>query len=112
MNLCNNHFHKNAEHAGGKFTQYVGNGDGQRYQGGYLYSGKLTAQQLQPVSKNVCPSKLGGLQSGDTIEVHYVHSSAQIKPGATLGACLNGSINPPNYEWKLKSMPWLTMITH
>ncbi|MBA6294716.1 delta-class carbonic anhydrase [Colwellia sp. MB02u-9] len=95
MNLCNIHFHKNAEHTGGQFTQYAGNGDGQGYQSGYLYSGKLTAQQLQPVSKNVCPSKHGGLQSGDTIEVHYVHSSAQIKPGATLGACLSESIKNP-----------------
>jgi hypothetical protein len=28
MNLCNIHFHKNAEHKGGEFTQYAGNGDG------------------------------------------------------------------------------------
>ena len=28
MNLCNIHFHKNAEHAGGEFTTFAGNGDG------------------------------------------------------------------------------------
>jgi hypothetical protein len=28
MNLCNIHFHKNAEHKGGEFTQHAGNGDG------------------------------------------------------------------------------------
>ena len=43
----------------------------------------------------VCPSKHGGLQSGDTIEVHYVYSSARIKPGPTLGACLHDAIGNP-----------------
>ena len=28
MNLCNIRFHKNAEHKGGEFTKYAGNGDG------------------------------------------------------------------------------------
>ena len=28
MNLCNIHFHENAEHKGGEFTKYAGNGDG------------------------------------------------------------------------------------
>ena len=28
MNLCNIHFHKNAEHKGGEFTTYAGAGDG------------------------------------------------------------------------------------
>ncbi len=95
MNLCNIHFHKNAEHAGGEFSKYAGNGDGHGFQTGYLYSGKLTSQESQPVSQAVCPSKHGGLQSGDTIEVHYVHSSAQIQPGATLGACLSESVKNP-----------------
>ena len=38
MNLCNIHFHKNAEHKGGEYTKYAGNGDGQGYQSGYQYS--------------------------------------------------------------------------
>lgn len=95
MNLCNIHFHKNAEHAGGQFDQYAGNGDGHGYQSGYIYSGTLTKQESQPVLSPACPSKHGGLQSGDTIEIHYVHSSASIKPGATLGACLSESIKNP-----------------
>lgn len=28
MNLCNIHFHEGAEHKGGEFTTYIGNGDG------------------------------------------------------------------------------------
>jgi len=38
---------------------------------------------------------MGGLDSGDTIEVHYVHSTAQVTPGPTLGACLSESIMNP-----------------
>lgn len=95
MNLCNIHFHKNAEHKGGEFTIYAGNGDGNGYQSGYKYSGKLSAAELKPVKGEVCPSKHGGLVPGDTIEVHYVHSSAQIKPGPTLGSCLSDAIKNP-----------------
>jgi hypothetical protein len=95
MNLCNIHFHKNAEHKGGEFTKYAGNGDGKGYQTGYLYSGNLTEVELAPTNQDVCPGKHGNLYPGDTIEVHYVHSSAQIKPGPTLGSCLSESIKNP-----------------
>jgi len=95
MNLCNIHFHKNAEHKGGEFTQYAGNGDGHGFQTGYKYIGKLTKRELMPVKGEVCPSTHGGLISGDTIEVHYVHSTAQVTPGPTLGVCLSESIMNP-----------------
>ena len=95
MNLCNIHFHKNAEHKGGEFTKYAGNGDGHGYQSGYQYSGKLSASELKSVGHDVCPSKHGALSAGDTIEVHYVHSTAQIKPGPTLGSCLSDAIKNP-----------------
>lgn len=95
MNLCNIHFHKNAEHKGGEFIQYAGNGDGHGFQGGYKYSGKLNASELKSVGYDICPSKHGALAAGDTIEVHYVHSTAQVKPGPTLGSCLNDAINNP-----------------
>jgi len=95
MNLCNIHFHKNAEHKGGQFTTYAGNGDGLGYGSGYKFSGALSKQELTAADKPICPSKHGGLASGDTIEVHYVHSTAQVKPGPTLGACLNESIKNP-----------------
>lgn len=95
MNLCNIHFHANAEHAGGEFTTYAGNGDGKGYNSGYKYSGSLSQKELAPVKYDVCPSKHGGLKPGDTIELHYVHSSAKVKPGPTLGACLSESIKNP-----------------
>jgi len=95
MNLCNIHFHKNAEHKGREFSEYAGNGDGHGYGGGYRYSRRLSAAELAPVETPVCPSPHGSLSPGDTIEVHYVFSSAQIQPGPTLGACLSESIKNP-----------------
>jgi hypothetical protein len=95
MNLCNIHFHKNAEHKGGEFTQYAGNGDGHGYHSGYMYSGHLAEAELAPLDKEVCPSDHGSLSPGDTIEVHYVYSTAQVNPGPTLGSCLSDSINNP-----------------
>jgi len=95
MNLCNIHFHKNAEHKGGEFTKYAGNGDGHGYLSGYKYSGHLSKSELKPVHHEICPSAHGSLFSGDTIEVHYVHSTADIKPGPTLGSCLSESIKNP-----------------
>lgn len=95
MNLCNIHFHKNAEHKGGEFTTYAGNGDGHGYQTGYKYSGMLSTLETRPVNNAVCPSDHGSLHPGDTLEVHYVYSTAQIEPGPTLGACLSESIKNP-----------------
>ena len=95
MNLCNIHFHKNAEHAGGEFTQYAGDGDGQGFESGYVYSGQLTADESAPLQTPACPGAHDALQSGDTIEVHYVFSSAPVTPGPTLGACLSEvNMNP------------------
>lgn len=95
MNLCNIHFHKNAEHKGGEFTEYAGNGDGHGYQSGYKYAGTLNASELKKGSHPVCPSKHSSLSVGDTIEVHYVYSTAQIKPGPTLNSCFNEAIKNP-----------------
>lgn len=96
LNLCNIHFHKNAEHAGGEFTTYAGNGNGKGFETGFVYDGKLAKSELMPVEGEICPAKTGGLFPGDTIEVHYVHSSANIQPGPTLGACLSESIMNPS----------------
>lgn len=95
MNLCNIHFHKNAEHKGGEFSTYAGNGDGKGYNTGYMYNGKLSESELEPFKGSVGAKGHGGMKPGDTIELHYVHSSAQVTPGPTLGACLSESIANP-----------------
>ena len=100
MNLCNIHFHKNAEHKGGEFTAVAGGGNGHGSNGhgsqaGYQYNGKISAKESRPLDAEVCKSEHGGLQAGDTIELHYVHSSARVVPGATLGACLSETDSNP-----------------
>lgn len=95
MNLCNIHFHENAEHKGGDFTTYAGNGDGKGAGTGFKYNGALTEAELAPLGRSVGGGKYGDLAPGDTIELHYVHSTAQITPGPTLGACLSDSIMNP-----------------
>jgi len=95
MNLCNIHFHENAEHKGGEFTKYAGNGDGHGYNSGYEYTGTLSETELTPLAHNVCSSDHGDLEPGDTIEVHYVYSTAKVKPGPTLGSCLSKAVNNP-----------------
>lgn len=95
MNLCNIHFHKNAEHKGGEFNTYAGNGDGQGYMTGYVYSGTLTDAEKAPLAAPIANKGHGGMQSGDTIEVHYVHTTAEVGPGQTLGACLHEAVGNP-----------------
>ncbi|MCP5022806.1 MAG: hypothetical protein GY930_13660 [bacterium] len=92
MSLCNIHFHKSAEHKGGEFTTYAGNSDGDGYHSGYRYSGKLTEAEREPFT---IETKHGVLASGDTIEVHFVYTTADCKPGPTLGSCLSDSIDNP-----------------
>ena len=95
MNLCNIHFHENAEHKGGEFTTYAGNGDGNGFGTGYKYNGDLTAAELAPFGKKVGASANGDLEPGDTIEVDYVFTTAKVKPGPTLASCFSEAINNP-----------------
>ena len=95
MNLCNIHMHEGAEHKGGEFTKYAGNGNGKGYGTGFEYSGKLSEAELSDDGMEVGAGEHGGLEPGDTIEVHYVHTTAQVTPGPTLGACLSESIMNP-----------------
>ena len=95
LNLCNIHFHASAEHKGGDFTTFAGPGDGKGAGTGYRYNGSLTRAELSPVPVPVGRGNYGDLKPGDTIEVHYVHSSAKVRPGPGLGSCVSPSINNP-----------------
>jgi hypothetical protein len=95
MNLCNIHFHEGAEHRGGEFTTYIGNGDGHGYGTGFKYDGQLSVAELAPVDYAVGSTEHGTLEPGDTIEIHYVHSTADVKPGPTLASCLNEAVGNP-----------------
>ncbi len=93
MNLCNLHFHTNAEHKSKDFSVYVGDGE-QGHGGGYQCNDSklLTKSELQTPEINYCK----GVKAGDTIEVHWVHSSCDVKPGKGLGSCLSNSCANPN----------------
>lgn len=95
MNLCNIHFHENAEHKGGEFTTYAGNGDGHGFGTGFKYNGELTEAELAHYDHKVGESEHGDLEPGDTIEVHYVYTTAKIDPGATLNSCLSEAVKNP-----------------
>ena len=95
MNLCNIHFHEGAEHRGGEFTVYAGNGDGEGYGTGFEYSGTLTEAELAPVDYEIGYNTKTPLGPGSTIELHYVHTTAKIEPGPTLGSCLSEAVKNP-----------------
>lgn len=94
MNLCNIHFHTNAEHKARDFAIYAGRGDEKGVGGGYqcAISQSLSKAELKPISKSVC----NGIEPGDTVEFHWVHSSCDVSPGPTLGACLSDSCANPD----------------
>ena len=98
MNLCNIHFHKNAEHKGSDFSIYAGDGDGHGYDSGYQcnMSKNLSKAELKAPKAPICKGKHGDLKPGDTIEVHWVHTSCDIEPGAGLGSCLSDGCANPN----------------
>jgi hypothetical protein len=83
MNLCNIHFHAQAEHKGPGYSVSAGGGE----HGGYKCNAgaKLSKAELTAPARNVCK----GLKPGDTIEVHWVFSSCDVAPGKGLGSCLS-----------------------
>lgn len=95
MALCDIHFHENAEHKGGEFTTFAGNGDGHGYGTGFKYDGTLSDAELAPIDMEVGHSDHGDLVPGDTIEIHFVHSTAQATLGNSLGTCLSDAIGNP-----------------
>ena len=51
--------------------------------------------QPAPIDYEIGTSKYSKLAPGDTIELHYVHTTAKITPGPSLGSCLNENIMNP-----------------
>ena len=88
MNLCNIHTHTNAEHKGPGFSVFVDDSD----YGGYVCNATadLTAAELAPA-----PGAYGKVKPGETIEVHWVHTSCDSDPGEGLGACVPDTCTDP-----------------
>ena len=89
MNLCNIHFHAQAEHKAKAFSLAPG-GDSAGFQ--CNETPKLSKAELAAPAASNCK----GLKPGDTIEVHWVHSSCDVKPGKGLGSCLSASCANPD----------------
>lgn len=86
LNLCNIHFHNPAEH---KAKAFSASGDDNGYQCGTGQN--LSEAEVAAFPENACE----GIKPGDTIEVHWVHSSCDIQPGPGLGSCLNDGCDNP-----------------
>ena len=92
MNLCNIHFHNNAEHRAKDFSIYAGEGD-KGVGGGYqcAISQSLSKSEMQAPKEEICK----GIKPGDTVEMHWVYSTCVIKPGKGLSSCLSDKcVNP------------------
>ena len=88
MNLCNIHTHTNAEHKGPGFGIFVSDAD----DGGYACNATpdLSAAELAPAD-----GAYQGVAPGDTIEVHWVHTTCAAAPGEGLGACVPETCDDP-----------------
>lgn len=84
MNLCNIHTHTNAEHKGPGFEIFAGATDNGGYQ--CNETPDLTAAELTPYNG---VRSYAGAEPGDTIEVHWVHTSCDTLPGEGLGNCVS-----------------------
>ncbi len=91
LNLCNIHTHTNAEHKGPGFSTFVNNSDN----GGYACNDTDTLTDAQLIDPMGGKGAYKGVKPGDTIEVHWVHTSCDITPGPTLGSCLSDTCSDP-----------------
>lgn len=105
MNLCNIHFHAQAEHKGPGFA--VASAVSGAY-GGFRCAGSdaLTPAEL------AAPAHRGeqachGVAPGDTIEVHWVYTTCDATPGEGLGACLTDACANP--QLRVESQAFLVV---
>ena len=88
LNLCNIHTHTNAEHKGPGFSMFVSSAD----DGGYACNG---TPDLSEAELSAAPGAYQGVAPGDTIEVHWVHTSCETTPGEGLDACVPEGCSDP-----------------
>jgi hypothetical protein len=91
MNLCNIHFHVNAEHKAKDFSILAKTDDGKANGYQCAMSQNLTKAELKMPAQNMCE----GVKPGDTIEMHWVHTSCDTAPGPGLGSCLSDKCANP-----------------
>jgi len=87
MNLCNIHFHRNAEHKSAAYSTFVEDGSNSGWACQPPAAGRLEKEHAEYEG-------CSGIAEGDTIEVHWVYTSCDtvtdgVKPmGSGLNACM------------------------
>ncbi|MGI9475394.1 MAG: delta-class carbonic anhydrase [Hyphomicrobiaceae bacterium] len=89
MNLCDIHFHRNAEHRASGYSKLAGKGDHK----GYVCNGSKESHDRSHDNRG--GSGCVGISAGDTIEVHWVFTSCDVKPGPTLNSCFTKTCKNP-----------------
>lgn len=95
MNLCNIHFHWNAEHKAEEYSTFVEAGDHSGWACQEPAAGRIENKHAE---YNGCQ----GIAEGDTIEVHWVYTTCDIvsegvKPlGGGLNACFTSTCSNPD----------------
>ena len=89
MNLCDIHFHRYAEHRAGGYTEIAGDGDHK----GYVCNG--TTPVVSHAGGHGGDQSCAGIATGDTVEVHWVFTTCDVKPGPTLGSCFTDTCKDP-----------------
>jgi len=94
MNLCNIHFHRNAEHKAAAYSTYVEDGSHSGWACQEPAEGRL---EMDHAEYNECE----GIAEGDTIEVHWVYTTCDTKSegvktmGGGLNACMTSTCSNP-----------------
>jgi hypothetical protein len=91
MNLCNIHTHTNAEHKGPGFSVFAGDGE----HGGYKCNESASLSDAELKDPADGHGAFHGIKPGNTIEVHWVYTSCDVKPGKGLGSCLSEACANP-----------------
>jgi hypothetical protein len=91
MNLCDIHFHVNAEHKGPGYSVSAGSGE----HGGYMCNESETLTEAEVSAADDGHGACHGLKAGDTIEVHWVYTTCDVEPGSGLGSCLSEACANP-----------------
>jgi len=91
MNLCDIHFHVNAEHKGPGFAMFAGVEE----HGGYRCNDTSALTPAELADPGEAHGGCHGVKPGDTIEVHWVHTSCDVAPGPGLASCLSDACANP-----------------
>ena len=89
MKLCDIHFHRNAEHRAIGYSKLAGDGDHK----GYVCDGAKESETHKHAKHT--GSGCAGIAAGDTIEVHWVFTTCDVKPAPTLGSCFTETCKSP-----------------